>query len=122
LPRGQVQRLVLLEAAAVGVIGAVVGTLVGTASVLAYLIVFYTAAIEGAGFGSPTWASVSSGVAKALSTTQWLALFALGFAPLITMFAAWLPARRAANLPIIEALRDEAATLHRKRPRPARTI
>jgi putative ABC transport system permease protein len=122
LTREQVQRLVLLEAAAVGVIGAVVGTLVGTASVLAYLIVFYTAAIEGAGFGSPTWASVSSGVAKALSTTQWLALFALGFAPLITMFAAWLPARRAANLPIIEALRDEAATLHRKRPRPARTI
>jgi len=117
LTRGQVQQLVLLEAAAVGVIGATVGTFVGAACTLAYLVVFYTAGVEGAGFGAPTWASVSGGIAKALSTTRWLALCALGFAPLMTMFAAWLPARRAADLPIIEALRDEVSALNRKRPR-----
>jgi ABC-type lipoprotein release transport system permease subunit len=85
------------------------------ASALAYLTVFYTAGVEGAGFGAPTWASVSGGIAKVLSATQWLALFALGFAPLMTLFAAWLPARRAADLPIIEALRDEVSALNRKR-------
>ena len=106
LTRGQVQRLVLLEAAAVGVVGAIVGTLVGTAAVLAYLIVFYTAGVEGAGFGAPTWASVSGGIATALAGTRWLALFALALAPLLTMFSAWLPAHRAARLSVIEAIRE----------------
>jgi putative ABC transport system permease protein len=106
LTRQQVQMLVLLEAAAVGVIGAIVGMLAGTAAALAYLVVFYTAGVEGAGFGAPTWASVSSGIATALSTTQWIALLALAFAPLMTMVAAWLPAHRAANLPVIQTIRD----------------
>jgi len=56
----------LAEAAAVGVMGAILGTLVGIAASLVYLVVFYTAAVEGAGFGMPTWASVSNGVATGL--------------------------------------------------------
>ena len=76
-----------------------------------------TAAVEGAGFGMPTWASVSNGVAAGLASAQWIALFGLALAPLLTMLAAWLPARHAADLPIIEAIRDEVSALHRKRPR-----
>jgi hypothetical protein len=57
------------EAAAVGVIGALSGTLIGLVSTLAYLIVFYTAGVEGAGFGAPTWASVMGGIAKAHRTS-----------------------------------------------------
>lgn len=117
LTRGQTQALVLIEAAAVGVIGAITGTLVGVTSTLAYLVVFYTAGVEGAGFGAPTPGYVLDGIATALASTRWLALFALIVAPLMTMLAAWLPARRAADLPIIEALRDEVSALGRKRPR-----
>jgi hypothetical protein len=65
---------------------------------------------------------VLDGIATALASTRWLALFALILAPLMTMAAAWLPARRAADLPIIEALRDEVSALGRKRPRSVRAL
>lgn len=49
-----------------------------------------------------------------VSNTMPIALLALIVAPLVTMLAAWRPARRAADLPIIEAIRHEAAALGRK--------
>ena len=106
LTRRQVHLLVLVEAAAVGVMGALAGTLIGTVPVLAYLFMFYTSTVEAAGFGAPTWASVSSGIGGVMSSVRWVVVFGLAFAPLMTMAAAWLPAHRAANVSIIEAIQD----------------
>ena len=108
LTRGQLQMLVLLEAAAVGVMGAIMGALIGTVAALADLFMFFAVAVEAAGFGAPTWASLGSGMATAFSNTRWIALFALAFAPLVTMFAAWLPARRAARWSVVETIRSDS--------------
>ena len=44
-----------------------------------------------------------------------IAILSLLVAPLVTMLAAWDPARQAAELPIIEAIRHEAAALGKKK-------
>jgi len=106
MTRGQVQALVLLEAATVGVVGAIIGVSVGAASVLAYALMLFVNMVEAMGFGAPTWASVSSGVWMALCGARWVALFGLVFAPLMTMLAAWLPAHRAVRLSVVEAIRN----------------
>ena len=114
MTRNQVRELVLLEAACVGVIGALIGGLAGMSGVLMYTLMWYTSAVEAMGFGSPTWASVSTSVGSALQGVAPIAALALVAAPLLTMLAAWSPAHMAAHLPIIEAIRHEAAALRRK--------
>jgi len=106
LTRRQVQMLVLLEAASVGVIGAVTGVLLGAASALMLLMISFTAVVASSGLGAPTWPSVISSILAALASARWLVLMAFVLSPLVTMLAAWLPARRAAALSILEVIRD----------------
>jgi putative ABC transport system permease protein len=106
LTRRQVQWLVLLEAASVGEIGAVTGLLLGTASALMMLMITFTAVEASSGLSVPTWSSVISSLLAALASARWLALAGCVLSPLVTMLAAWLPARRAAALSILEVIRD----------------
>jgi len=106
LTRRQVQMLVLLEAASVGAIGAVTGVLLGTASALTLLMISFTAVVASGGLGVPTWPSVISSILAVLASARWLALAGCVLSPLVTMLAAWLPARRAAALSILEVIRD----------------
>jgi putative ABC transport system permease protein len=114
LSRGQVQEMVLLEAASVGLVGAIAGGLVGLGTALMYTLTWSTLGLASMGFGTPTWASLAGSVSSTLLNTAPTAALALVVAPLVTMLAAWRPARRAARLPIIEAIRHEAAALGRK--------
>lgn len=77
-----------------------------------YTLTWHTSAVEAMGFGSPTWASVSRSVGSALQGVTPIVALSLVAAPPLTMLATWSPARMAANLPIIEAIRHEAAALH----------
>jgi len=106
LTRQQVQWLVLLEAASVGAIGAVTGLLLGTASALTLLVISSTAVVASGGLGVPTWSSVLRSILVALTSARWLILAGCVLSPLVAMLAAWLPARRAAALSIIEIIRD----------------
>jgi len=106
LARWQVQTLVLLEAASVGAIGAATGLLLGTASALTLLVISSTAVVASGGLGVPTWSSVLRSILAALASARWLILAGCVLSPLVAMLAAWLPARRAAALSIIEIIRD----------------
>ncbi len=55
------------------------------------------------------------GMTRQQVDTMPIAILALIFAPLVTMLAARNPARRAADLPVIEAIRHEAAALGHSR-------
>lgn len=102
--RGQVNRSVLLEAAGVGLIGSTLGLGGG------YLVALALKAVFGA-FG------LDLGGAEfrvALSTV--VAAYAVGV--VVTVVAAYLPARRASRLMPVQALRDDVAmpesSLHRR--------
>jgi hypothetical protein len=106
LTRQQVQWLVLLEAASVGEIGAVTGLLLGTTSALMMLIITFTAVVASSGLGVPTWSFVIRSLLAALASARWVVLMGCALSPFVTMLAAWLPARRAAALSVLEAIRD----------------
>jgi putative ABC transport system permease protein len=110
----QVQMMVLLEAAGVGVVGSLIGGMVGLSAALMYMLTWSTVGLAAMGFGSPTWETVRESVNSTLSNTMPMATLALIVAPLMTMLAAWNPACQAADLPIIEAIRHEAAALERR--------
>jgi len=109
MTRRQVLAMVLLEAAAVGLVGAVVGGLVGLVAALSYALTWSTGGVQAMGFGAPTWETVRASIGSTLGNTLPPALLALVAAPLITALAAWSPARQAANLPIVEAIRRDVA-------------
>ena len=93
--RGQVNRSVLLEAAGVGVIGSTLGLGGGYLVALALKAVF--------GFFGLDLGGVDFGVQ--LSTV--VAAYAVGI--VVTVVAAYLPARRASRLMPVQALRDDVA-------------
>jgi putative ABC transport system permease protein len=109
MTRSQVLAMVLLEAAVVGLVGAVVGGLVGLVAALSYALTWSTGGVQAMGFGAPTWETVRTSVDSTLGNTLPPALLALVAAPLITALAAWRPARQAAALPIVEAIRRDVA-------------
>jgi putative ABC transport system permease protein len=114
MTRGQVQRLVLLEAASVGLVGSLIGAAVGLGAALLYTLTWSTVGLEAMGFGAPTPGTVWEGIGSTMRHSLPGAGLALIVAPLLTALAAWGPSRRAAGLPIVEAIRHEAAALGRK--------
>ncbi len=93
--RGQVTRAVIGEAIGIGVIGSTLGLLAGVG-------VAYTLRLLFQQFG----VALRMGVPVIRPAT---AIWAYGIGVLVTMLAAYLPARRAAKIPPVAALRDDVA-------------
>ncbi|UCC85738.1 MAG: ABC transporter permease [Anaerolineales bacterium] len=62
MTRQQVERMVLLEAAGVGVVGALLGGVVGLGAALMYMLTWSTVGLAAMGFGTPTWHTVRDSV------------------------------------------------------------
>jgi putative ABC transport system permease protein len=94
LSRGQARRMVLGEAAAVGLLGGVAGTAAGY------------------GFAVPAVRLLGDETGPATVVVGWPALLAaLAVAVGVTLLSAWASARRAARVPPAAALRSEMASL-----------
>ena len=87
--RSQIRKMILLEAAAIALVGVAVGALAGMLNT--YFLVRTAAVIIG-GFTIP------------FHFPLWLIGIALPISLLISLAAAWWPARKAANLRVIEAI------------------
>jgi len=87
--RSQIRKMILLEAAAIALVGVAVGALAGMLNT--YFLVRTAAVIIG-GFTIP------------FHFPLWLVGIALPISLLISLAAAWWPARKAANLRVIEAI------------------
>ncbi len=92
--RRQVSRALLVESTAMGVVGSVIGFGIGI--LLSQLL---SALLKATGFEVPTQG-------LAISTSAFVNTFVAGV--LVTVLAAWLPARRAGRVPPLAALRDTA--------------
>lgn len=101
--RGQVMRRVLTEAALVGTVASIAGYALGTG----------VATLLGSLFGATGGPAAP---VRLLSATPLAAAFAVGIG--VTVLSAWLPARRAAGVPPVAALRtvepSTAASLRRR--------
>jgi ABC-type lipoprotein release transport system permease subunit len=94
--RAQVHRILAVEGLMIGVLGALLGTLAG-----AGLVIVYVVANAGAGFGYPTFPAWEAALSSARPAFL-KGLVAILAAPLLTMLASWLPARRAVRGPVAE--------------------
>jgi len=92
--RRQVSRALLVESTAMGIVGSVIGFGIGI--LLSQLL---SALLKATGFEVPTQG-------LAISTSAFVNTFVAGV--LVTVLAAWLPARRAGRVPPLAALRDTA--------------
>ena len=92
--RRQVSRALLVESMAMGIVGSVIGFGIGI--LLSQLL---SALLKATGFEVPTQG-------LAISTSAFVNTFVAGV--LVTVLAAWLPARRAGRVPPLAALRDTA--------------
>lgn len=92
--RRQVTRTVLFEAFVVGLIGGTVGLVLGFGLAKAITVVFGQFGLD------------MSRTPLALNPRTIIASYAVGL--VVTMVAAWLPARRAGQVPPVAAMRDDA--------------
>ncbi|GAA8847109.1 ABC transporter permease [Helicobacter pylori] len=92
----QVVRSVLLEAFLIGVVGATLGLLLGVVLAMGIKALFATIGLDLSG----------SGLVFAPRTV--IAAYVVGI--LVTMVAAWVPARRAGSVPPVAAMRDSIDT------------
>ncbi|WP_068264336.1 ABC transporter permease [Janibacter limosus] len=92
----QVVRSVLIEAFIVGVVGATLGLLLGVLLALGIQRLFATIGLDLSGSG------------LVFSPRTVIAAYAVGI--IITMLAAWVPARRAGSVPPVAAMRDSIDT------------
>jgi putative ABC transport system permease protein len=96
--RKQVTRAVLGEAAGVGVVGSTLGLAAGAGLALLLQVLFRAAG-----------ADLGGGLVFTYKPVVWS--YAVGVA--VTVMAAYLPARRAAKIPPVAAMRDDVAMPHR---------
>lgn len=95
--RGDIRRLFIVESAAIGFIGGVIG--LGFSLINAKIInLFLAGFLQGKGIDSVT---------SVFSTPIWLALGTIGFAILISVIAGFYPANKASKLDPVESLRYE---------------
>ncbi len=87
--RGQIRKIVLLEAAAIAIVGVLIGAVAG---ILNTYFMVRTASIMISGYTIP------------FRFPFWLILVVLPLAVGISLLAAWWPARRAVNLRVVEAI------------------
>lgn len=92
--RRQVSRALLVESTAMGIVGSIIGFGIGI--LLSQLL---SALLKATGFEVPTQG-------LAISTAAFVNTFVAGV--LVTVLAAWLPARRAGRVPPLAALQDTA--------------
>ncbi len=95
-----VRMMFLMEAGLIGVTGGILG--LGCSYGLSALINHFSGSMLNGGMAAPGEAAMRISVIP-----PWLALFALVFAFLIGIVAGWYPARRAAKLSPITAIRNE---------------
>jgi putative ABC transport system permease protein len=93
--RAQVSRLILVEAATLGVIAALIGTVLGWAVTMAFLGV----ARSRLGLGGEGTVSLAAWLPLIATSAAALVLW-----PALAMLGGWIPARHAARLPVVEAL------------------
>lgn len=93
--RGQITRSVLLEALVVGLIGSVLGLVVGVVLAFAIRALFAVIGLD------------MSGTGLVFTPRTVIASFAVG--TLVTLLAAYIPARRAGRVAPVEAMRESAA-------------
>lgn len=93
--RGQVSRSVLTEAFVIGLIGSTLGLALGFGLASLLKVLFSNFGLD------------LSGTALVFRSRTVIAAYVVGV--LVTMVAAWLPARRAARVPPVAAMRDEIA-------------
>ena len=100
---GDIRRLFLMESGFIGLIGGVVGI------ALAYGIVGIVNALAARQMNDPSGMGVMGmeGASQLAIIPFWLSLFALGFAIFIGILSGWLPARRAARISPLQAIRQE---------------
>jgi putative ABC transport system permease protein len=103
--RRQVTRSVLLEALAVGIVGSTLGLLLGLGVAQLLKLVFGSFGLDLGGAG------------LALRPRTVLVAYAVGI--IVTLIAAYIPARRAARIPPVAAMRDDAALPQSSRKRHA---
>jgi ABC-type antimicrobial peptide transport system permease subunit len=95
-----VRMMFLMEAGLIGVAGGTLG--LGCSYGLSALINHFSGSFLNTGMAAPGESAMSISVIP-----PWLALFAMAFAFLIGIVAGWYPARRAAKLSPITAIRNE---------------
>nr|WP_276568761.1 FtsX-like permease family protein [Aeromicrobium phoceense] len=93
--RRQVSRSVLTEAFVIGIIGSTLGLALGFALAMLLKVLFSNFGLD------------LSGTALVFRTRTIVLAYVVGV--LVTMLAAWIPARRAARVPPVAAMRDEIA-------------
>lgn len=90
--RGQVTRSVLVEAVVVGLVGSTVGLLLGVGVAQLLKVIFGTIGME-------------LGGTLVVAPRTIVVAYVVGI--VVTMIAAWVPARRAAKVPPVAAMRDD---------------
>jgi len=93
--RGQVSRSVLTEAFVIGLIGSTLGLALGFGLASLLKVLFSNFGLD------------LSGTALVFRSRTVVAAYVVGI--VVTMLAAWIPARRAARVPPVAAMRDEIA-------------
>jgi len=93
--RGQVSRSVLTEAFVIGLIGSSLGLALGFGLAMLLKVLFSQFGLD------------LSGTALVFRTRTVVLAYLVGI--VVTMLAAWIPARRAARVPPVAAMRDEVA-------------
>jgi putative ABC transport system permease protein len=94
--RGQVLKLVLLENTFLGLLGGLLGVMVGIMS---------AAAISSIGISMPPLPGSSAGYIASIRVVPWVLAAAAVIGTVAAVLAAMLPGRRAAQIPVVEALR-----------------